>query len=248
MFLQNFAVAAGHFLFRWRGYTPVVVFPLYYFLYGRSVLIPLLPAVETVFYALSGLMVVAGQLGRILTVGFVPPGTSGRNTRGQVANDLNTTGAYSISRNPLYVSNFLMFIGLIMTGLSEGLVVLNALIFLATYRAIVAAEEGFLAEKFGAAYADFMARVPRFWPRPSLWQPPRHRFELLLVIRREHDTIMAALLFYTLCIHVGWFIANGQWEAFPAWLTACAVAAVPYSAAKFLSLFTNVLARRGERG
>jgi len=33
---------------------------------------------------------------RIVTVGYVPKGTSGRNTRGQKANVLNTTGMYSL--------------------------------------------------------------------------------------------------------------------------------------------------------
>ena len=48
---------------------------------------------------------------RIVTVGRAPIGTSGRNTREQVANTLNTTGIYSLVRHPLYLGNYLVFLG-----------------------------------------------------------------------------------------------------------------------------------------
>ncbi|MGB8874133.1 MAG: hypothetical protein WCC75_12145, partial [Desulfobaccales bacterium] len=44
--------------------------------------------------------------------GLPPRGTSGRNTQGQVAETLNTTGIYSLVRNPLYLGNFLIWLGL----------------------------------------------------------------------------------------------------------------------------------------
>lgn len=39
-----------------------------------------------------------GVILRAYTVGFTPKGTSGRNTAGQVADSLNTTGIYSMVR------------------------------------------------------------------------------------------------------------------------------------------------------
>ena len=42
---------------------------------------------------------------RVFTVGFVPAGTSGRKHDGQIAETLNTTGIYSLTRNPLYLGN-----------------------------------------------------------------------------------------------------------------------------------------------
>ncbi|MGC9453013.1 MAG: methyltransferase family protein, partial [Oceanipulchritudo sp.] len=39
-------------------------------------------------------------------------GTSGRNTKQQVAYSLNTTGFYSVVRNPLYLGNFFMYLGI----------------------------------------------------------------------------------------------------------------------------------------
>ncbi len=62
----------------------------------------------------AGCLAVAllGQLLRFFTVGFVPRGTSGRNTRGQVADTLNTTGMYAVVRNPIYLGNFIIWFGL----------------------------------------------------------------------------------------------------------------------------------------
>ena len=45
-------------------------------------------------------------------MGFAPRGTSGRNTLGQVAEVLNTSGMYSVVRNPLYLGNFVIWLGL----------------------------------------------------------------------------------------------------------------------------------------
>ncbi len=48
---------------------------------------------------------------RVIVVGHAPYGTSGRNTREQVADTLNTTGMYSIVRHPLYLANYLIILG-----------------------------------------------------------------------------------------------------------------------------------------
>ncbi len=53
----------------------------------------------------------AGLVLRCLIVGFVPGGTSGRNTTEQRAVHLNTSGAYSVVRHPLYVANFVILLG-----------------------------------------------------------------------------------------------------------------------------------------
>ncbi|MBF0254846.1 MAG: hypothetical protein HQL11_06975 [Candidatus Omnitrophica bacterium] len=49
----------------------------------------------------------AGLFLRAAVVGVVPKDTSGRNTGGQLARSLNTTGMYSVSRNPIYLADFL---------------------------------------------------------------------------------------------------------------------------------------------
>ncbi|HEX9949697.1 MAG TPA: methyltransferase, partial [Thermodesulfobacteriota bacterium] len=103
---------AGDRFFRWRSYLPLLMAGLFIAAlldkpssWGNS------PAAR--WWALSCLGVSLVGLGiRFFTVGFAPRGTSGRNTREQVADSLNTTGMYSILRNPIYLGNAVIWIGL----------------------------------------------------------------------------------------------------------------------------------------
>lgn len=83
--------------------------------------------------------------------------------------ELISFGPYSIVRNPLYVFTILGTTGI---GLLTGSLVLALVIGAATlvvFWRVVLAEEVFLARAFGTAFSDFAARVPRFWPRFSVW-------------------------------------------------------------------------------
>ena len=53
-----------------------------------------------------------GLFVRVHTLGFVRPNTSGRNTHKQIADGINKTGMYSLLRHPLYLGNFLMWLGI----------------------------------------------------------------------------------------------------------------------------------------
>ncbi|MDR2152686.1 MAG: DUF1295 domain-containing protein, partial [Helicobacteraceae bacterium] len=66
--------------------------------------------------ALTVLAVLISALGvaiRVYTIGYKHKGTSGRNTKTQQASALNTKGIYSLTRNPLYLGNFLIGWGVI---------------------------------------------------------------------------------------------------------------------------------------
>lgn len=91
------------------------------------------------------------------------------------------TGPYSVMRNPLY---FFSFLGAAGVGMQVGSVTLGlicaALAWLVFY-VVVLQEEQVLAARYGETYRDYLLRVPRFFPRPSLWhdeptltiRPPR---------------------------------------------------------------------------
>ncbi|WP_436642279.1 methyltransferase family protein [Microbaculum sp. FT89] len=84
--------------------------------------------------------------------------------------ELVQEGPYSVSRNPLYVFSF---IGAAGVGAAAGSVVTTLLAALACYAVfavVVGKEEQFLADRFGATYDAYRARVPRFWPRFSAWK------------------------------------------------------------------------------
>jgi len=73
-------------------------------------------------------------------------------------------GPYAAVRNPLYLFSFIGVVG--MGLVSENLLVLGLapLVFLVYYPFVVRSEERFLLARFGAAYADYLRRVPRFVP------------------------------------------------------------------------------------
>lgn len=82
---------------------------------------------------------------------------------------LVTTGVFAIIRNPIYLSILLAAAGVL---LLQGDAVTLALLAIAgpMLTVLVRLEEAFLRQVHGAAYAAYVDRVGRFWPR---W--PRNR-------------------------------------------------------------------------
>ena len=77
---------------------------------------------------------------------------------------LITYGPFSVSRNPLYFCSFLGACGIgLMTNHLTFILLLPAT-FCYVYFAMIAREEGFLREEFGADYARYCETTPRFFP------------------------------------------------------------------------------------
>lgn len=93
---------------------------------------------------------------------------------GHKDSELITVGPYSVSRNPLYVFSFLGFAGV---GLATETITLGLAMtgfFALVYPLIIRREEAFLHGKFGAAFGDYCARVPRFMPDFTRYVEPDH--------------------------------------------------------------------------
>jgi protein-S-isoprenylcysteine O-methyltransferase Ste14 len=76
---------------------------------------------------------------------------------------LVTTGPYRISRNPMYAGHVVACVGAALwTGSGWPLVALP-LSVLATRRWVIDPEEDYLAERFGAEYAQYRRRVRRWF-------------------------------------------------------------------------------------
>ena len=86
---------------------------------------------------------------RSYTIGTTPRGTSGRNTEEQVAEQLNSSGIYSTVRHPLYLGNYLMWIGIVLFTKSISFTIIVSLMYWLYYERIMFAEERFLERKFG---------------------------------------------------------------------------------------------------
>ena len=74
------------------------------------------------------------------------------------------TGLYARVRHPMYLSELLLYAGLVVLSLSLAsiVVLVGALLFL---RMICRYEERLLVERFGDAYRDYMRDVPMWIPR-----------------------------------------------------------------------------------
>ena len=118
-------------------------------------------------------MVALAGLGvRAYVAGHVPQGTSGRNTRSQICEGLNTDGAYSMVRHPLYLGNFLIWLGVALVPRSAWLLLLVTAAFWIYYERIMYAEEEFLRNKFGERYLFWARTTPAFLPNPRLFRRP----------------------------------------------------------------------------
>src|SRR5256884_4926249 len=143
----------GRVLFGWRSFTPVLrvlaALPLIW--RSRGPASPLWPVAGLALCA-------AGQALRAWVLGQVPDGTSGQNEK-LIATALNTTGPYALTRNPLYLGNLGITLGLCLLAHDPWLLGIVMALFAVQYRAIIAAEEEFLRQRFGAEYDAWCARV-----------------------------------------------------------------------------------------
>lgn len=89
---------------------------------------------------------------------------------GRKIQSLVTDGPYSVCRNPLYT---LSIVGAAGAGAQLGSFVLafaTAAVAYLVFLLVILKEEQVLSERFGAAYAEYLARVPRLLPNFSLWR------------------------------------------------------------------------------
>ena len=75
------------------------------------------------------------------------------------------SGLYRFVRNPMYVSVLTVLVGEILVFRSPRLLVWGAIVVIAFHVFVVAYEEPTLRRQFGADYAAYCRRVPRWWPR-----------------------------------------------------------------------------------
>lgn len=181
----------GRWLFRWRGILPFLVVPLLAIAYRELASVKLWsPWLAEFMEQCAFATCLAGLALRCLVVGYAAPGTSGRNTREQRADTLNTTGVYSLVRHPLYLANYLVVLGILLQTNIWWLIVIVSLAYALYYERIMMAEEAFLAAKFGDGYKAWAARTPLIVPRLRGWIPSERRFSWRRVLRSEYTCLL----------------------------------------------------------
>jgi protein-S-isoprenylcysteine O-methyltransferase Ste14 len=151
---RSTAARIGQVLFKNRGWLPV-----------PFLAVPLLvPGAQTVTSWSVGLGLVA--LGEaIRTAGVAAAGTVTRR-RSRDVHRLVTYGAFAWCRNPLYVGNFLAWMGFTVVSGVYWFLPVALIIFAVEYTFIVRYEEGVLESIFGQEYLDYKKRTPRWFGRP----------------------------------------------------------------------------------
>jgi protein-S-isoprenylcysteine O-methyltransferase Ste14 len=241
MALQEEFENLGNRFFRWRSYLPLFMGVLFV-LALLSQRHPAGSPRSDRLWQLGCLLVSLLGLGlRFYTVGFAPRGTSGRNTRGQVAETLNTAGMYSIVRNPLYLGNFIIWLGLSLFVKVWWCTVIVILSFILFYERIIFAEEKFLREKFGTVFSDWAATTPAIIPQFRNWKPAELTFSWKAALTREYSGFFAIIASYTAVAIIGDLVQSGKFVFDQAWLTIFAVGLIIYLTIRTLKKKTSIL-------
>lgn len=155
---QRASARIGALLFRNRSWLPV-----------PFLLVALLaPAHPTAANWLAGaVLIVIGEWIRL--AGVAAAGTVTRR-RSRDVQRLVTYGIFRWVRNPLYVGNFLIWMGFVVISGVLWFLPIAIVLFAIEYTLIVAYEEGVLESIFGREYLDYKQTTPRWIPRP-----PRQR-------------------------------------------------------------------------
>jgi protein-S-isoprenylcysteine O-methyltransferase Ste14 len=162
--MKRLMVSAGNFFFHWREMLfPAVQVLLVFGFAPRPWPGGAAGAGFDYGDVLGILLLLLGQGLRVAVIGFAYIKRGGENRR-IAADDLVTDGLFAHCRNPLYVGNVLILSGLFFVHGSPWVIGLGIGFFVFAYIAITLAEEAFLAGRFGAAYQDYLRRVPRFFP------------------------------------------------------------------------------------
>ena len=186
----------GNILFKYRGQIPVILFlmsiPTIYFtdyqLFDNNKQLDLVLLITCAVFSF------AGQVIRAIAIGTSNKHTSGRNTKEQVADALNTKGIYSTVRHPLYLGNYFMWIGIVMFTYNIWFVLVVSFLFWLYYERIMFAEERFLERKFGQDYVDWSMKVPAFWPSMKNHIKTEIPFSLKTILRREYSGVTATII------------------------------------------------------
>jgi protein-S-isoprenylcysteine O-methyltransferase Ste14 len=170
--------------FEYRSYTPVPFLIVMIMFHNANVW----------SLIIGFLFAVSGEAIRLWGVSWA--GSETRTTGPVGGTYLIISGPFAHVRNPLYVGNILMYIGIgIMSfALFPWLPLVALLFFGLQYHLIVSEEENYLRKTYGAHYEEYTRNVPRFLPRltpyrnKSVEQPP---FDLKDGLKSETRTLQA---------------------------------------------------------
>jgi protein-S-isoprenylcysteine O-methyltransferase Ste14 len=246
MTLAEHFTASGDRLFRWRGYLPLLLLPLFLaaMLDGNLAA----DAAANLRWAQVGgaLVAFSGLVLRIVAIGTARAGTSERSTVNPRASVLRTTGLYSLVRHPLYIGNTVTAAGLAAFTGRWYMPVIVLLLGLLYHERIAAREEAFLEERFGDEFRQWASRVPAMVPRPSAYVPADVPFAWRRVLGREFHGLMAIASALFVLDLLRSALAGGRIAFDTLWTGVFLVSTAIFLACTFLKKTTGVFREREE--
>ena len=175
---QSVAAQIGAVLFRHRGWLPLLFLG-----------IPLIwPGSTSPFRWEVGLaLIVIGEAIRL--AGVAAAGTVTRR-RSRTVQRLVTYGIFAWVRNPLYIGNFLIWMGFVTISGVLWFLPFAILLFAVEYELIVRYEEGVLESIFGRDYLDYKNCTPRWIARPPKGEQPVGEYHWGEAFKSEISTFL----------------------------------------------------------
>ena len=189
---SSWLIGAGKFFFKHRGITPV---PLWLGIFIASLLTD--HGDKHLTFTLIGIVsVVSGEWIRMACVKRARSVTRTRsNTTG---GRLIREGLYGFSRNPIYLGNFLIGLGIAFFSCVSWGIVIYAAGFIMQYIPIVAFEESVLAQKFGGEYEQYKKEVCRWLgasrQKSGVTEEDLEVYGLIKILKSENNTLTAIVV------------------------------------------------------
>lgn len=176
-------------LSQYKSYIPFLILPPFFlFAMKESVYLENLvgDGLEDVWVLVCFCISLIGLGIRAFTVGHLPDKTTQNGIR-----PLNTTGMYSIVRNPLYLGSFIIILGLLLCIKVWWLVLLGTFAYFLYVEYAILGEEKKFTENYGQTYVAWREKTPVILPNFSLWQKPDLSFSWKMVLKREYPALLA---------------------------------------------------------
>ena len=181
-----------NFFFANRSFTPIPI--------ALSIIYFAQPENQNILLGFMVLLV--GELIRMWSVSYAGGET---RTTSVGAPSLCTAGPYGYVRNPIYVGNMLMYLGIVIVAGSPNLMLMvlaTMSFFIIQYSLIISLEEEKLDELFGPEYVAYKSNVRAILPRFTRWKTDddRRPLSIMKLVKTEKRTLQNVAFILTLIV------------------------------------------------
>ena len=181
-----------NFFFANRSFTPIPI--------ALSIIYFAQPENQNI--VLGFMVLLVGELIRMWSVSYAGGETRTTNVG---APSLCTAGPYGYVRNPIYVGNMLMYLGIVIIAGSPNLMLMvlaTMSFFIIQYSLIISLEEEKLDELFGPEYVAYKNNVRAILPRFTRWKTDddRRPLSIMKLVKTEKRTLQNVAFILTLIV------------------------------------------------